>query len=28
VQVMAKHFDEETMFRVAAAVEAGQPIGG
>ena len=24
VQVMAKHFDEETMFRVAAAVESGQ----
>jgi aspartyl-tRNA(Asn)/glutamyl-tRNA(Gln) amidotransferase subunit A len=25
VQVMGKHFDEETMFRVAAAVENGQP---
>jgi aspartyl-tRNA(Asn)/glutamyl-tRNA(Gln) amidotransferase subunit A len=28
VQVMGKHFDEETMLRVALAVEAGQELGG
>jgi aspartyl-tRNA(Asn)/glutamyl-tRNA(Gln) amidotransferase subunit A len=27
VQVMGKHFDEETMLRVALAIEAGQNIG-
>jgi aspartyl-tRNA(Asn)/glutamyl-tRNA(Gln) amidotransferase subunit A len=28
VQIMGRHFDEETMLRVALAIEAGQEIGG
>jgi aspartyl-tRNA(Asn)/glutamyl-tRNA(Gln) amidotransferase subunit A len=28
VQIMGRHFDEETMLRVALAIEAGQELGG